>query len=409
MEYDVTVSRVDLMNIVRECNPEKVQNDLLLYLLYKDDLDASLQWILLGRKIISDEEVEISDLAWYLQDVLGPLWTFDVVHTIASFILTKGEHEKLWDMVQELRMKFQTRKSKYWELVLNASRTTRCPDIVQAFVMLFPKLLHGTPLQDVYEQRPLTTQDTQQIVQFFQKRSKLSLVNEHIFQNIVWKYFEAFFTSMVVLKPYYFNHHNLIAGWMSKEKAEHILNTAFRNFNRQALGACVIRWSESRPGLIALAANVGQEVHRAGRIRHYRIIVEVPDSRSEGYENIFRVNVGSGGSCKLFKTLNEVLYRMQITHVCVEDGFGLIKREDAFEHLDLNNIDIPIMRVRNVLEVDDSNFSEDIMVPGVFERQETRAEGEMKLTINHDDSIRCHSHHPGEGGVQGEMDLLFFE
>ena len=68
-------------------------------------------------------------------------------------------------MVQELRLKFQTRKSKYWELVLNASRTTRCPDIVQAFVMLFPKLLHGTPLQDVYEQRPLTTQDTQQIVQ----------------------------------------------------------------------------------------------------------------------------------------------------------------------------------------------------------------------------------------------------
>merc|ERR1719384_1551331 len=103
---------------------------------------------------------------------------------------------------------------------------------------------------------------------FFQKK-KFQLVNRQIFETVIWKYFMNFFISMSVMIPYYFHCNadcHVIAGWMSKEKAEHILSTSYRNFNRQAIGACVIRWSESRPGLIALAANVGDAQNmNAGR------------------------------------------------------------------------------------------------------------------------------------------------
>jgi len=247
------------------------------------------------------------------------------------------EEENRWEQVQELKKILRKKKSQHWDRVMriirDPARENHEMDIdnfLRAFVETIPALLEDTQLsKDVYKMRPISDVDIKLILEYFEKKAKIFDVDKTEFENDFWNYFKSLFETLVLLRRYYFTPRvpRLIEGYISKQDAESMLNTAYKTFKKKSVGAFVVRFSESKPGWIALAANMENYSDKRRRIKHYRIEVCITDSYTD---TPFRVNVGDNAKHKHFKTLNTVLRRMQLKFLCVHGGTKLIRREYVF-------------------------------------------------------------------------------
>jgi len=245
------------------------------------------------------------------------------------------EEENRWEQVQELKKMLRIKKSKHWDVVMRVIRAREntendIDNFLRAFVETIPQLLEKTTLNpDVYKMRPISDNDIKLILEYFEKKAKIFDVDKTEFENDFWSYFKSLFETLVLLRRYYFTPRapRLIEGYISKQDAESMLNTAYKTFKKKSVGAFVVRFSESKPGWIALAANMENYSDKRRRIKHYRIEVCITDSYTD---TPFRVNVGDNAKHKHFKTLDTVLRRMQLKFLCVHGGTKLIRREYVF-------------------------------------------------------------------------------
>jgi len=230
-----------------------------------------------------------------------------------------------------LRDKMDEMKKDRWQIMSNSLDSESIPidEFLTNFRKCIPELIDGFIDKELYNTRPISQHDQAQILVYFQEKRKVSQVTEPVFNHEVWPFFQSLFESVVLIKNFYYcSCPKIIQGFIDKRQAEGMLTNAWMKYRADSLHSFVIRFSESRPGWIALAANMENVADDKKRVKHYRITVDVNKKNDKGP---FKVNIGQKDQYKFFETLNAVLKKMQLKKLCAHNGQTLIPREFVFQ------------------------------------------------------------------------------